>query len=170
MLLLFPLDLLCFGFSCVFAWDLASDLLVQETESTQAAGSWWKGALFHTTDSFIVEPITVGYCRGLTRKQIQKITDGMSTLSQKSLYLYTFRNICKEESFDMCRFLNAFLNTYYLSLQETKWWLGWTSDLFHYASSYRVRSKRANSKLQEDLPGFCVSFPYHSLWSAWDSF
>lgn len=100
---------------------------------TQAAGSWWKDALFHTTDNFIVELTTVGCCRGLTSKWIQKVTLSMSTggysmqqldvtMSQRSLYLYASRSICKGESFEIWHFLYAFLNIYYLSLRGTKWW------------------------------------------------
>lgn len=73
--------------------------------------------------------ITVGCCRDLPHKWIQKVTQDMSTrgdymqkldvtLSQMFLYLYTFRR--KKEYFDMCWFWNVFLNIYCLSLKETK--------------------------------------------------
>lgn len=73
LLIFFVLGFLVF----FFAWDLFPDRLLQEVESKQA-GSRLKDVLFHTTDNFIVEHITVRYCRGLF-KWIQKITERMST-------------------------------------------------------------------------------------------
>lgn len=80
-------------------------------------------------DNVIVALVTVGCCRSLTYKRVQKVAEGLSTwgdymqkldvtLSQMFLYLYTFRS--KKESFDMCWFWNAFPNICCLSLKETK--------------------------------------------------